>query len=142
MISNDEWAALKILIALTEQEKAAQETRVLRDLLNDSTPGDAYVVQLLDEFRHEGPNGSHQCLVFELLGPSLDSVIESYRPLPWEVATVDNRLDSDVILRVSKQLLSALSSLHNKGIAHGGKTFPAPLETSTELTIKGQFADD
>lgn len=141
MISNDEWVALKILIALTEQEKASKEMRVLRDLLNDSTTGDAYVVQLLDQFCHKGPNGSHHCLVFELLGPSLDSVIESYRPFPWDVATVDNRLDSDVILRVSKQLLSALSSLHGKGIAHGGKNFPAPLQACAELTIKDQFAD-
>lgn len=114
---------------------------MLRYLLNDSTPGDAYVVQLLDEFCHEGSNGSHQCLVFELLGPSLYSVIESYRPLPWDVATVDNRLDSDVILRVSKQLLIALSSLHGKGIAHGGKTFLVQLQTYAELIIKDQFAD-
>lgn len=126
---------------MTEPEKASKEINVLRDLLNDPTTGDAYVVQLRDEFCYEGPNGNHQCLVFELLGPSLDSVIESYRPLPWDVATVDNRLDSDVILRVSKQLLSALSSLHDKGIAHGGKNFPALLQTYTELTIKDQFAN-
>ena len=28
-----------------------------------------YIVQLLGDFLHEGPNGCHQCLVIELLGP-------------------------------------------------------------------------
>ena len=27
-----------------------------------------YIVQLLDHFVHQGPNGTHQCLLFELLG--------------------------------------------------------------------------
>ena len=37
-----------------------------------------YIVHLLDDFLHQGPNGSHQCLVFELLGPSVDAVVADY----------------------------------------------------------------
>lgn len=31
---------------------------------------------MLDEFELEGPNGTHQCLVFELLGPSIPHTID------------------------------------------------------------------
>lgn len=135
MISNDEWVAVKILIALTEPEKASKEIRVLQDLSNNSMTNEAYAVRLLDHFYHEGPNGRHQCLVFELLGPSLDCVITSYLPLPFsESPPEDNRLDFGVILRVSKQLFSGLASLHERGIAHGGKSLQILLQQSTEVT--------
>lgn len=139
MIRNDEWVALKILIAFIEQEKASKEIRVLRDLSNDSMTNEAYAVRLLDDFYHEGPNGRHQCLVFELLGPSLDCVITSHLPLPFsESPPEDNRLDFDIILRVSKQLLSGLTSLHERGIAHGGKSLLILLQQSPELTYPKQ----
>ncbi|KAE8312897.1 kinase-like domain-containing protein [Aspergillus transmontanensis] len=34
--------------------------------------------KVLDNFSHEGPNGVHQCLVFELLDPSVDRVLADY----------------------------------------------------------------
>ena len=34
------------------------------------------IVPWLDHFDHDGPNGRHQCLVFELLGPTVATVIE------------------------------------------------------------------
>ena len=37
------------------------------------------LVRLLDHFVTEGPNGSHQCLVTELLGPSIANALESFR---------------------------------------------------------------
>ena len=37
-----------------------------------------YIVRLLDSFVHHGPNVQHQCLVFELLGPTIDQVLERY----------------------------------------------------------------
>lgn len=78
-------------------------------------------MRLLDGFYHTGPNGRHQCLVVELLGPSLDNVIGSSFPLNGEPRTADDGMDPDVIFRVSRQLLVSLSILHEKNIAHGGK---------------------
>lgn len=71
-------------------------------------------MQLLDSFSHYGPNGIHQCLVFELLGPSVDRVLADYHE------SQDN-LDPATILRMSKQLLNAVKVIHSAGMCHGGE---------------------
>jgi serine/threonine protein kinase len=72
-----------------------------------------YIVQLLDCFLHHGPNGTHQCLVFELLGPSVDKVLGDYRES-------HERLEPEIILRMSRQLLEGIEFIHSAGIGHGG----------------------
>jgi len=57
-----------------------------------------YNVQLLDSFFRGGPNGVHQCLVFELLGPSVEHVINDYVDGPDD-------LEPEINLRMSRQLL-------------------------------------
>ena len=67
------------------------------------------MVQLLDNFEHEGPNGSHPCLVLELLGSSVGTGAEAYRlpkGLAWEI---------------SKQTTQALAYIHDNEIIYGGK---------------------
>ncbi|KAJ5246843.1 hypothetical protein N7468_001826 [Penicillium chermesinum] len=71
-----------------------------------------YVVQLLDAFTHEGPNGVHQCLVFELLGPSVDKVLADYHES-------HEKLWSETVLRISIQLLKAVKFIHRAGMCHG-----------------------
>lgn len=75
-----------------------------------------YIVQLLDDFIHDGPNGTHQCLVFELLGPSAVFVIEDYHG-------TGEKLEPEVILRMSQQLLQATTFIHGAGLAHGGTSW-------------------
>ncbi|KAK3296451.1 kinase-like domain-containing protein [Chaetomium fimeti] len=70
------------------------------------------VVELLDAFLHQGPNGDHQCLVFELLGPAVDSVVFDHHH-------GGDRLDADTILRITRRLLQAVSAMHRAGYAHG-----------------------
>jgi len=70
------------------------------------------IARLLDSFVHDGPNGRHQCLVFELLGPTVDWVVSDYHQ-------GGERLDTAVVLRITRQLLQALVSIHNAGYAHG-----------------------
>lgn len=63
----------------------------------------------------------------------------TYRPIPFAEgppAPGLDRIDSDVILRVSKQLLSAVASLHERGIAHGGKSIHILLERSPQVTFE------
>lgn len=71
-------------------------------------------VRLLDCFAHHGPNGTHNCLVTELLGPSISNVISAYRDM-------DQVLRPDTILRASKQILDGVDFTHQAGLAHGGK---------------------
>lgn len=123
------------MIALTDQEKASNEIRVLWDLNSNPTTRESYAVRLLDEFYHEGPNGRHRCLVFEFFGPNLDSVIASSLPLPFtESAPGGDHIDPHVTLQLSKQLLSALKNLHENGIAHGGKTLHIQARQTPEVT--------
>lgn len=97
----------------------SDDSRELSNLeyLNRNSAGDlsaSYIIQLLDSFKHEGPNGVHQCLVFELLGPSVEHVIDDY-------SETDDQLEPEIILRISRQLMVAVRFLHNSGMCHGGK---------------------
>jgi serine/threonine protein kinase len=64
-----------------------------------------HIVTLLDNFRHVGPNGEHECLVFEPMGP--DVAARFGRSIPYR----QGRL-------ICKQLLLALQCLHDLGYAH------------------------
>lgn len=71
------------------------------------------VVHLLDSFVHKGPNGNHQCLVFELLGPAVETVVLDY-------AGGGDHLDAETTMGITRQLLKTLSAMHRAGYAHGG----------------------
>ena len=75
-------------------------------------PGAKYVTHLLDHFELNGPNGTHECLVLELLGPSVPAVLD--------VRFVDNRLPAELAKRVARQVLLGLDYLHQHAIGHGG----------------------
>ena len=101
------------MIASSQGSRAAHSLQHLEG----HAPGDLsmnYIVQLLDSFSHHGPNGIHQCLVFELLGPSVDKVLADY---DWG----NDKLFPETILRMSTQLLKAVRFIHSAGMCHGGK---------------------
>lgn len=96
----------------------SQESRELNNLklLENHSSGclsSKYIVQLLDSFFHDGPNGIHQCLVFELLGPSVDRVLADYHE-------ARDALDPETVFRMSTQLLTAVKFIHDAGMCHGG----------------------
>jgi serine/threonine-protein kinase SRPK3 len=103
--------ALKIVIPRASPDN--RESRILRTLSrnNSSHPGDKHIVRLLDDFSHAGPNGTHTCLVFELLGPSVSTVTEEL--------FADGRLPGLLARRVCKELLLAVDFLHEQSIGHG-----------------------
>jgi serine/threonine-protein kinase SRPK3 len=72
-----------------------------------------YTVRLLDQFSHDGPNEKHQCLVFELLGPTVEQVITGNYQSVYRFPVED-------ILKLAKQLLQAVASVHMAGFEHGG----------------------
>ncbi|KAK4138477.1 kinase-like protein [Trichocladium antarcticum] len=104
------WVSLKITTA--DSSKSSREL-LIHQALHKSRAKPHHLVQLLDAFAHQGPNGKHQCLVFELLGPTVDTVVADYYggdPEPLEATT---------ILRITRQLLQTLAALHKAGYAHG-----------------------
>ncbi|KAJ5935369.1 hypothetical protein N7466_004916 [Penicillium verhagenii] len=110
----DQWVALKIMTADSE---ASRELQNMRHLEREcpSNLSSVYIVQLLDAFTHEGPNGVHQCLVLELLGPSVNHVLRDYS----DPCSPNDPLEPEIILRLSTQVIKAVRFIHSSGMCHG-----------------------
>lgn len=105
------YVAIKISISERRNDQHNQEYRVMKTLT--SIRRNSHLMGMLDEFDVEGPNGKHKCLVLELLGPCVPDVIESRYP--------DGRLPGHLAKTIAEQSLRGLKTLHEQGIAHGGR---------------------
>ncbi len=88
-------------------ETALDEIQLLQKLV-DSNPhhaGRRHVVQLLDHFRHTGSNGSHVCMVFEVLGENLLGLIKRYQ---------HRGVPQHIVKQITKQVLLGLDYLHTE----------------------------
>ncbi|KAH6717117.1 kinase-like domain-containing protein [Leptodontidium sp. MPI-SDFR-AT-0119] len=64
------WVSIKVKSADSSADNRELEAlRVLRE-----TTAIHHFVRRFDGFLHHGPNGCHQCIVFELLGPSVENI--------------------------------------------------------------------
>ncbi|QPG76536.1 hypothetical protein FOA43_003925 [Brettanomyces nanus] len=105
--------AMKIVrSARNYRETAIDEIKLLSKLNHTDLehPGHAHLVKLLDYFDHQGENGTHICMVFEVLGENLLSLIRRYKHRGLPVRFVK---------QIAKQILLALDFLHREcGIIH------------------------
>ena len=69
-------------------------------------PSPRHIMHMIDDFNLEGPNGTHHCLVLELLGPSVSDVTDARFP--------DGRLPGKLAKTIAKQALSGLDLLHHQ----------------------------
>ena len=106
----DKWVALKI--ATADSTSSSREISTLQALQLHGNSD--FIPRLLDNFTHTGPNGVHQCLVSELLGPSVDAVVADYH-------MGGDRLESETILKISRHLLQAIADAHEAGYGHRGE---------------------
>jgi len=68
------------------------------------------VVQLIDYFEHNGPNGKHVCMVFETMGPNVLALIKQYN---------FKGIPQDIVRKVATHILIGLDYLHRIcGIIH------------------------
>ncbi|KAA8892829.1 kinase-like domain-containing protein [Sphaerosporella brunnea] len=70
------------------------------------------IITVLDEFDIHGPNGTHHCLVTELLGPSVSAVRDRTDIGGWGV------LPPSIARPVAVQCAEAVVLLHSQGIVH------------------------
>ena len=122
----EQWVSVKIITA--DRTKLSRELYNLRALAEHAKGnlGLKHIVQLLDDFLLEGPNGCHQCLVFEMLGPTVNIIVNDYHE-------EGERLDTESILRISRRLLQAVAFMHAAGYAHGGRVDNVPSRGSLRV---------
>ena len=113
------YVVLKILVSeISESTRELQILRHLAQMVPENTSS-KYVTQLLDEFRHQGPNGTHTCLVFEPMGPSVNTMVgelPQFNPRMWGMKV---RYPPWMAKSILKQSLQALDFLHQNNVAHG-----------------------
>lgn len=99
---------------MSERGQRDREFEVLRAITTHSEhPGSRHLVQMLDYFQLEGPNGTHNCAVLELLGPSIPDLLDArFR---------GERLPGKLAKNIAKQALLGLDVLHQYKIGHGGR---------------------
>ncbi|KNE61093.1 CMGC/SRPK protein kinase [Allomyces macrogynus ATCC 38327] len=102
------YVALKIVKSAPHYTETAQDEITLLQRVvqaDPNHPGRKFVVELYDNFVHTGPHGHHVCMVFEVLGENLLSLIRRYRhqgiPIP-------------LVKQLSAQVLCGLDYLHTK----------------------------
>ncbi|KAA1106997.1 serine/threonine protein kinase, CMGC group [Puccinia graminis f. sp. tritici] len=109
----DRHVALKVVKSAKHYTETAEDEIKLLERVFTANPthlGYGHVVSLLDHFRHKGPNGTHVCMVFEVLGENLLGLIKryEYRGIP-----------EPIVREVGRQILLGLDYLHREcGIIH------------------------
>ena len=90
-----------------------------------------YIVYLNDWFKHQGPNGVHICMSFEVLGPNLLNLIRQSKHQGLEI---------DRVKKMTKQILMGLEYMHDKcGIIH---TDLKPENVLVGVTVSDGFAEE
>lgn len=114
---NGGYVALKILVSEIVGSKTEPQT--LR-YITEATPaeGARYTTQLLNDFEHHGPNGIHKCLVFEPMGPSVNTMVEELPQFKPRKGGMKVRYPPWMVKNILKPSLQALAYLHENGIGH------------------------
>lgn len=115
----EKWVALKIAVASSPKHEF-ENLEYLRRRAQGYLWGHN-IVQLLDHFTHQGPNGYHDCLVLELLGPDIRRYIGIRAGGPPKPP-----IDALDVNKMAGQLAAAVSFMYRAGIdhhkmEHGGK---------------------
>uniref|UniRef100_A0A8C2Z7K1 non-specific serine/threonine protein kinase n=1 Tax=Cyclopterus lumpus TaxID=8103 RepID=A0A8C2Z7K1_CYCLU len=88
-------------------ETAVDEIKLLRSVRNSdpNDPNREMVVQMVDDFKISGVNGTHVCMVFEVLGHHL---------LKWIIKSNYQGLPLPCVKSIIRQVLQGLDYLHTK----------------------------
>ncbi|KAJ7599022.1 kinase-like protein [Mycena floridula] len=81
-----------------------------QDASSSIHPGRSHVISFLDHFKHKGPNGVHICMVFEVLGENLLSLIKRHQ---------NKGVPMGLVRQIAKQVLLGLDYMHRVcGVIH------------------------
>lgn len=138
--SNDNYVAIKFVKSNSNYSEAAKdEVDILNSLKNplasdylknyrdyfkqeSSFDGSKNILNLLDNFEVNGPNGLHVCMVFELLGENILNLLYKFKQkrlsLPKTIKPVTSGIPIHIVKPIVKQMLSGLDYMHHCGIIH------------------------
>ncbi|KAF8994832.1 kinase-like domain-containing protein [Cyathus striatus] len=110
------FASLKVLSA--RSSAVSSELHISQHLQQqqaqpDSHPGKAHVTRIFDTFMIHGPNGTHHCIVTELLGADINVLalpVNHVERFPFPL---------DAPRKVAAQVALGVAYLHKCGIIHG-----------------------
>ncbi|KAH6903313.1 kinase-like domain-containing protein [Coprinopsis sp. MPI-PUGE-AT-0042] len=111
----DSLASLKILTADASEHSSGSELEVLRRSATGSGEGKRFVLQFIDSFFHQGPNGEHLCVVTEVSGPNLATFLWGYAPEGSDLDCLTPELSRAFVLQIAR----GVEYLHSCGIVHG-----------------------
>ncbi|PSC68985.1 SRSF kinase 1 [Micractinium conductrix] len=96
--------AMKVVKSAAHYTEAARDEITLLSQIAERDPEDRhYCCRMVDWFEHSGPHGRHVCMVFEVLGDNLLTLIRMYD---------HHGIALPVVRRLARQLLIALDYLH------------------------------
>uniref|UniRef100_V9KAY8 non-specific serine/threonine protein kinase n=1 Tax=Callorhinchus milii TaxID=7868 RepID=V9KAY8_CALMI len=107
-IQGKRFVAMKVVKSAEHYtETALDEIKLLKSVRNSDPcdPNKEMVVQLLDDFKISGVNGTHVCMVFEVLGHHL---------LKWIIKSNYQGLPISCVKSIIRQVLQGLDYLHSK----------------------------
>ncbi|KAM3620933.1 uncharacterized protein V6R79_003846 [Siganus canaliculatus] len=107
-IQEKRFVAMKVVKSAEHYtETALDEIKLLKSVRNTDPcdPNREKVVQLLDDFKISGVNGTHVCMVFEVLG---------YHLLKWIIRSNYQGLPLPCVKSIIRQVLQGLDYLHTK----------------------------
>ncbi|KAF9003351.1 kinase-like domain-containing protein [Cyathus striatus] len=110
------FASLKVLSAdssLRSSEVSVSRHLQLRQEQQVSHPGRQHVVNIFDTFTIQGPNGTHHCIVTEILGLTLKAEVE------YLYGEDTEHFPPEVAKKVAAQVAHGVAYLHRCGIVHG-----------------------
>jgi serine/threonine-protein kinase SRPK3 len=90
---------------------AANLTREGQGVQVDKTLVGQHLCRPLKQFLSQSPNGTHICLVYPVLGPTVRDVASIFDGQSNAIETLQD---------ISRQSVSGLAALHSCGICHGG----------------------
>ncbi|KAF8990019.1 kinase-like domain-containing protein [Cyathus striatus] len=110
------FASLKVLSANSSANSS--ELSISRHLQQqqekgDSHPGKDHVIRIFDTFVIQGPNGTHHCIVTEILGINLNEKVEDF------YGNNHDHFPPDVTKKLAAQVALGVAYLHKCGIIHG-----------------------
>ncbi|KAI9656154.1 MAG: hypothetical protein M1831_004725 [Alyxoria varia] len=107
------YVALKIVRADSDSAKEIQCHETLRTS-SGQHPGASNIMMLVDHFTIQGPNGKHDCLAYEVLGPSVAHVLGDS-----DGADTIAYLTLPSARKIIYQVLLGLDYIHSVGMVHG-----------------------